>query len=76
MSLSDLEAIDPALYGDEVEAPRANSSVSVLLILAICLSFAVIASAAVSVFVLTGNAWFGSAVEPFFLFFIGSGLGG
>jgi hypothetical protein len=76
MSLSDLEAIDPALSGDEVEAPRTNTGISALLILAICLSFAVIVSAAVSIFVLTGNAWFGSAVEPFFLFFIGSGLSG
>lgn len=65
MTASDLDAIDPALSGADIVDPRAGSGVSALLILAVCLGFAVLVAAAVSVFVITGTAWFGSAVEPF-----------
>jgi hypothetical protein len=70
MPASDLDAIDPAVSGSEVAHARAGSGVSALLILAVCLGFAVLVSAAVSIFVLTGDAWFGSTVEAFVAWFL------
>jgi hypothetical protein len=70
MTASDLDAIDPALSGADVADARAGSGMSVLLILALCIGFAVLASAAVSVFVITGTNWFGSAFEAFVAWFL------
>jgi hypothetical protein len=73
MTASDLDAIDPALSGADIVDARAGSGVSALLILAVCLGFAVLVAAAVSVFVITGTAWFGSAAEAFVAWFMFGG---
>jgi len=70
MTASDLDAIDPALSGADMVDARTGSGVSVLLILAICVGFAVLVAAAISVFMLTGSAWFGSALRPLAVWFL------
>jgi hypothetical protein len=75
MALTDLDRIDPARAGSDVAGARVGSATSALLIIAICVSFAVIASAAASVVLLTGSAWFGSAVETLFVGFLFGAVG-
>jgi len=70
MTASDLDAIDPAVSGSDVSPSSTGSGASALLIVVLCVALAVIVAAAVSVFIVTGNAWFGAALSRLFVAFL------
>jgi hypothetical protein len=69
--VDDLERIDPDVTGIDVPQSTATTGRTAVLIVIVSVCMAVVVAGAVSVFFLTGSAWFGTAVEPFFVYFFG-----
>jgi hypothetical protein len=64
-----LEVLDVDQVGTDVEEPESRAGSSALLILAVCVGMGLVFGFAFAIWLVVGNAWFGSSVPVLFEWF-------